>query len=79
MKVGLACETRDQDEERDGEQQEIVEKTNTRSYLYTMPRVNACVQLYLTLMLLGFVTVLCRLLEFYFFFLTCVWMIYTQQ
>ena len=33
----------DQDEERDGKQQEIVEKTNTRRlrvyYLYTMPHM----------------------------------------
>ena len=29
-KVGLACETADQGEERDGKQREIVEKTNTQ-------------------------------------------------
>ena len=29
-KVGLACETADRGEERDGKQREIVEKTNTR-------------------------------------------------
>ena len=77
FKVGLACETIDRDEERDGKQQEIVEKMNTKRlrvyYLYTMSRVNACVQLYLTLMLLGFVTVVYRLLDFFIFFLACVW------
>ena len=39
-KVGLICETIDQDEERDGKQREIVRKTNTRRLrvycLYTM-------------------------------------------
>ena len=42
---GLACQTIDRDEERDGKQREVVEgeKTNTRRlrvyYLYTMSRV----------------------------------------
>ena len=60
-------------------QREIAEKTTTRRlrvyYLYTVSRVNACVQLYLILMLLGFVTVVYRLLIF---FCACVWMITLQ-
>ena len=67
--MGLACETIDRDEERDGKQREIVEKTNTRRLsvlpVYHVLCMNACVQLYLTLMLLGFVTVVYRLLDFY--------------
>ena len=67
-KVGLACETIDRDEERDGKQQEIVEKTNTKEaesvlVVYHVSCVNACVQLYVTLMLPGFVTVVYRLLD----------------
>ena len=58
----------DRDEERDGKQREIVEKTNTRRLRVSLPVYyasceNACVQLYLTLILLGFVFIDCNFMR----------------
>ena len=60
-KVGLACETIDRGEERDGKQREIKnrgedEHQEAESVLPLPCLVNGCVQLFLILMLLGFVT-----------------------